>query len=223
MTTRRRDSEAFEEDLGGFLQDPALWVDRLPQPFRTIDDVLQELVSSAWEAIEARKTQKERDQARVHVPKAADVQLLSGVEGVNAINSGRGRLVFVGSSSGLTVLDARGGAEEERVELLAQCEGVDVRRVEVACSKDVHFVAVLLQNGTPFSLRPSHLWLYIEAIMSFFCGISQPSWCSIIHWQHMHAVLVQTCPLSLLADRAMAYCPIHHKLVKLFLCSPRSP
>lgn len=168
MTTRRRDSEAFEEDLGGFLQDPALWVDRLPQPFRTIDDVLQELVSSAWEAIEARKTQKERDQARVHVPKAADMKLLSGVEGVNAINSGRGGLVFVGSSSGLTVLDARGGAEEERVELLAQCEAVDVRRVEVACSKDVHFVAVLLQNGTQFSLRPSHLWLYIEAIMSFF-------------------------------------------------------
>jgi len=28
---------------------------------------------------------------------------------------------------------------------------------------------------------------------------------------------------SLLADRAMAYCPIHHKLIKLFLCSPRSP
>ena len=147
MTFRDQQPEGFEEGLGGFLQDPSLWVDRLPQPFRTIDEVLQELLSSAWEAIEAREIQRESDQARVHVPKAADVHLLTSVEGVNAISSGRGGLVFVGSSSGLTVLDARGGAEEEGAELLAQSEGVDVREVETTYTKDVHFLAVLLQNG----------------------------------------------------------------------------
>ena len=144
------DSDEMEEDLGGFLHDPALWVDRLPQPFRAIDEILQGLFGGAWEAIEARSIQRERERARVKVPEANDAHLVAAVEGVNSISSGRGGLVFVGGSSGLSVLCAREG--EKGAELLVQRAGVDVMRLETVCSKDVHFIAVLLQNGTVLSV-----------------------------------------------------------------------
>ena len=143
------DPDEMEEDLGGFLNDPALWVDRLPQPFRAIDEVLQELFAGAWEAIEARSIQREQEQARVEVPETNDADLVAAVEGVNSVSSGRGGLVFVGGSSGLSVLCAREG--EKGAELLVQRAGVDVIRLVTACSKDVHFVVVLLQNGTVLS------------------------------------------------------------------------
>ena len=149
--TYRRHCDEMEEDLGGFLHDPALWVDRLPQPFRAIDEILQGLFGGAWEAIEARSIQRERERARVKVPEANDAHLVAAVEGVNSIGSGRGGLVFVGGSSGLSVLCAREG--EKGAELLVQRTGVDVMRLETACSKDVHFIAVLLQNGTVLSIN----------------------------------------------------------------------
>lgn len=147
----RRHCDEMEEDLGGFLHDPALWVDRLPQPFRAIDEILQGLFGGAWEAIEARSIQRERERARVKVPEANDAHLVVAIEGVNSIGSGRGGLVFAGGSSGLSVLCAREG--EKGAELLVQRTGVDVMRLETAWNKDVHFIAVLLQNGTVLSIN----------------------------------------------------------------------
>ena len=69
-----------EEISGDFLQDPALWVDRLPQPFRMIDEVLQELLENAWEVIETRDVQRQLEQARVRAPEVSDAQLITTAE-----------------------------------------------------------------------------------------------------------------------------------------------
>ena len=45
-----RESPAIlEEYPGDFLQDPELWVDQLPQPFRMIDDILLGMLENAWD------------------------------------------------------------------------------------------------------------------------------------------------------------------------------
>ena len=73
-------SESLDEDPGDFLQDPELWADRLPQPFRMIDEILQKLLASAWETIEAREVERQLEQARIHIPEISDARLLSSVE-----------------------------------------------------------------------------------------------------------------------------------------------
>ncbi len=73
-------SDGFEEDPSDYLRDPELWIDRLPQPFRTIDELLQELLASAWEAIEEREVARQLEQARVHIPEVSDARLLANVE-----------------------------------------------------------------------------------------------------------------------------------------------
>lgn len=40
---------------GDFLEDPEMWRDRLPQPFRMIDRLLDDLLSRTWEEIESRR------------------------------------------------------------------------------------------------------------------------------------------------------------------------
>lgn len=53
--------EALDGDCcsGDYLQDPELWRDRLPQPFRMIDRLLEELLSRTWEQIEFRRSERE--------------------------------------------------------------------------------------------------------------------------------------------------------------------
>ena len=55
-------------------------MDRLPQPFRTINDLLQELLAGAWEAIETREVQRQLQLARVQVPEVADAHSISSVK-----------------------------------------------------------------------------------------------------------------------------------------------
>lgn len=72
------DSEA--DDSRDYLQDPELWVDRLPQPFRAIDELLQELVGGAWAAIEERQVARGLEEARVRIPEVSGARLVTGVE-----------------------------------------------------------------------------------------------------------------------------------------------
>lgn len=75
-----RSSDSYEEDPSDFLQDPELWVDRLPQPFRTIDEVLRRLLEDAWEVIEARELQKQLEQARVRIPEISDARIVTAAQ-----------------------------------------------------------------------------------------------------------------------------------------------
>ena len=52
------------EGPGDYLQDPELWRDRLPQPFRMIDRLLEGLLARAWEEIETRGSERQPSELR---------------------------------------------------------------------------------------------------------------------------------------------------------------
>ena len=56
---------------GGFLEDPELWRDRLPQPFRMLDRLLEDILARAWEEIATRRLQRESQPARPPSPDSA--------------------------------------------------------------------------------------------------------------------------------------------------------
>ena len=64
------ESEGPEGDCfsGDFLQDPELWRDRLPQPFRMVDRLLEELLARTWEEIEFRRSERQSQPARISSP-----------------------------------------------------------------------------------------------------------------------------------------------------------
>ena len=174
-----RESPAIlEEYPGDFLQDPELWVDQLPQPFRMIDDILLGMLENAWDRIEARVVERRMNQARVSIPEVSDASLLSDMEvsvvprpncvfaesaqrlsyeaievrcchsviqGIQAITAGRNGLMFVGSTTGLSVFDANTSRSPQ---LLARRKEVCVKSIAAGCSgKDMQILAAVLENG----------------------------------------------------------------------------
>ena len=56
--------------------DPALWRDRLPQPYRMIDETLQELLMAVFDEAELRKKLREDQKGMRRVPDIKDASLL---------------------------------------------------------------------------------------------------------------------------------------------------
>ena len=65
------------EQSKDYLQDPSLWWDPLPQPFRMIDGLLQEILQNAWEKIEERT--KIRKENRKTIKLTEDATLISSI------------------------------------------------------------------------------------------------------------------------------------------------
>lgn len=57
-----------EEDDDSFLVDPELLRDRLPQPFRMIDKVLDRLLDMAWDTISKRETARMAEETKKKPP-----------------------------------------------------------------------------------------------------------------------------------------------------------
>lgn len=132
--------EVLDDSSEDYLQDPELWLDRLPQPFRMIDGLLQELLSRTWEAIETRELQRETERTRVQIPKAIAERTVDGVRGVRAIEAGRD-VVFVGCLDRLSVLTSNG----EEITHLSTSGAVTQLAVEYM--GDIHVIAACIESG----------------------------------------------------------------------------
>ena len=62
------ETELANDDLDGFLKDPAKFRDILPQPFRFIDKILSRVLDDAWDIISAREAEKLAEASRIHPP-----------------------------------------------------------------------------------------------------------------------------------------------------------
>ena len=101
--------EAPDDISDDYLQDPELWVDHLPQPFRMIDGLLQELVSRTWDEIESRELQRQTERAKVRIPEVVAEGRVRGASGIRAVEAaGRRNLVVIGSLNGVGLTDGNG-------------------------------------------------------------------------------------------------------------------
>ncbi|XP_064390238.1 WD repeat-containing protein 93-like [Halichondria panicea] len=135
--------DAVVEDSRDYLLDPELWLDKLPQPYRLVDDVLQGFLDEVWAAIERREVCKRGEEGRVKIPELSGSRLLPGSQGTTIVSSDGGGHVILGSPHGLTVCELQGGDEWESVGVYEWAE-----------------------SGSPTSLLVSHttpfMWLAIS-------------------------------------------------------------
>lgn len=152
----RLDSSDFsdEENPGDYLQDPELWTDDLPQPFRMLDNLLKDVIFRSWEMIESREKEREREAAQVKILEISEWTRVNAVDqcglgAVHAIECGKEGYVFIGGSHGLCVLKAQEDGSE--LELIAQSIELEtesvITKLEVVWTKGVHFVAATCNKG----------------------------------------------------------------------------
>ena len=145
-----------EDDCpGDYLQDPALWIDELPQPFRMLDRLLNEILHRSWEMIECREVERQREAAKVRIPEITEWSRVSEQlddqdregEGVCSVRCGSEGHVFMRGSNGFTVLRAlKEGNSWERVAQSGDLE-MDVSNLDVVSNKGVQFCAAICSRG----------------------------------------------------------------------------
>ena len=86
-----------------YLQDPELWRDELPQPFRMINDVLQELLDIAWNSIREAEQEKREEASK---PRVSQLVPCCGLE-VPCVRCHvtAGSVLVMGVSEGLATVD----------------------------------------------------------------------------------------------------------------------
>lgn len=143
-----------EENPGDYLQDPELWTDNLPQPFRMLDNLLRDMLFRSWEMIESREMEREREAARVKIPEVSEWTRVNtvdecGIGAVHAMECGKEGYVFIGGSHGLCVLRTQEDGGEMKLiaqSIVLETESV-ITKLDVVWNNGVHFVAAMCNKG----------------------------------------------------------------------------
>ena len=69
-------NSVLDEDLNDFLDDPELFRDPLPQPYRRIDRILDEILDESWTIIENNASEKSTEQAKYRPDKCSKITLV---------------------------------------------------------------------------------------------------------------------------------------------------
>ena len=105
-----------EIDAESYLQDPDMFQDRLPQPYRMIEHVLNDLIEDAWEKIIEREAARERELAAVKIPESTSGEAIGGDDWGHMYGGmcyGKD-VLFIGNNS--SVLAIKSKASEDRNE-----------------------------------------------------------------------------------------------------------
>lgn len=144
-----QDECAFEENSGGedYLQDPELWEDRLPQPYRMIQHILDILLDDTWDYIEHLDIRRQQEAVRVEVPEGTNGtfwcrEVLTEPQG--GVCGGRG-VVFVGNGKSVLVMGC--GSETSGQILAEHTLQQEVSALAVVQRGEVHMVLVQQKTG----------------------------------------------------------------------------
>ncbi len=69
-------NSVLDEDLNDFLDDPELFRDLLPQPYRRIDRILTEILDESWSIIENNENKKSIEQAKYRPKKFSQISVV---------------------------------------------------------------------------------------------------------------------------------------------------
>lgn len=133
-----------------YLQDPAMWGDRLPQPYRMIDRILNNLLIDTWDLIQRKVIFKQREAAHVQVPESRNGWVLCRDElreACGGVGSGRD-VLFVGNGNHVCAMRYRPNVGEIIADHELQHEVV---RLVVIQKADIYFIFLQFHAGINFS------------------------------------------------------------------------
>ncbi len=133
-----------DSDVEDYLQDPEMWEDRLPQPYRMINQVLNELLDRVWECTQHRAVVQHKEKTQVKLPDSNPGSIMCR-EVLTSAHGGvcKGREV-VYASSGKSLYVVKSVMEVvAKYEFQHQVNGLSV----VSTSETVDMVVVQLETG----------------------------------------------------------------------------
>ena len=95
-----------------FLHDPSLWQDLLPQPFRMIDELLEDVIIQSLEVAEEREERERKDKEKKSILVVEEASVIGSVREakvLDRVDVGLEELVAVGGKQGLHLLRSASG------------------------------------------------------------------------------------------------------------------
>ena len=156
-----------------YLQDPELWRDELPQPFRMINDVLQELLSIAWSSILAVEQQRREEAARPRTSRLVPSCSLE-VPGMRC-HVTAGSALLMGVSEGLATVDLSETSPQQKLLQTADSTPVLSLASQPVClpasSTQCWLVAAVSETGTyacTYNVPDAHTLLVLLGYIILF-------------------------------------------------------
>lgn len=134
-------------DAEDYLQDPEMWKDRLPQPYRMIQHIIDILLDDTWGLIEHFEICRQQEAARVKVPEGTNGRVWCSealTQAQGGVCGGRG-VVFVGNGKSVLVV---GCGSETSGQILAQHNvQQEISALAMVQRGEAHMVLVQLKTG----------------------------------------------------------------------------
>lgn len=138
-----------EMDKIDFISDPDQLKDVLPQPYRRIDKILNDLLDDTWDIIEKREQEKITEMNKPRPPKYENLFLLENVENISCICSSTdedSKFLFVGANE--NQIHAVDASSLKICDQIVLEDGEKV--VSINCSTiklGVFFISAITENG----------------------------------------------------------------------------
>lgn len=135
-------------DAEDFLQDPDLWEDRLPQPYRMITHIINTLLDDAWDCIEQLQILKQQEEAQVKIPEGTKGEVwceeVLTQQSHGGVCGGKG-MVFVGNGGSVLVM---GCGSEQAGQVLGQLDlQLEVANLQVVQVEEAHILFIQHKTG----------------------------------------------------------------------------
>ena len=134
---------------GDYLSDPEMWNDKLPQPFRAVDHVLNGLLDAAWGNIEYSMMEREQKLAQVMVPEGASGRVVCGNEltlSNGGVYSGQD-VTFIGNGNHVYVVRCRSVSSGNEEIITRYDVRNEVLSLAVVSKSGVHVIITRLLQG----------------------------------------------------------------------------
>ena len=139
-----------------YLQDQDLWKDSLPQPYQLIDELLQDVLFTSWQLIEARKSDREAEKSKPVIPNYGESRVLTSIKDVTDVTPcsclhENCSVVFVTCSAGLLFINMKtctNGEGEPVIIAQDSLNGTAAECVHSRCWRDMKYHSLLTVTMT---------------------------------------------------------------------------
>ncbi len=139
-----------------FLKDPALFKDPLPQPYRRIDRILEDLLNDTWHVIEKNHNERTVELSKPRPPKLTNQISIDGLNKINTMCSSKddnNEFLFVGMNGSLACVDVAATKLADKIDLTMQqsAENCNIKYINsMKLRQLVHVVVSISSNGSLF-------------------------------------------------------------------------